>query len=167
MTQWCNIHHLRSKHAIVIKVTHGHILDKSHLLVTVLLSGATTVYRFTMRFIVALNTMPILNNILLQVKVVSDVFGADVQNAAIRVLGGGRNGIHGGQDFVVVVILGDDLVRSVHLCYAHDTAAIAIFESRSCHLTALLVHCHFLHHLIPPLVDVWVARAPLHSLDAV
>ena len=125
-------------------------------------------YRFTMWLIVALNIIPILSNILLQVKVVSDVFGADVQNAAIGVLGRGRNGkIHGGQDFVVVVILGDDLVRSVHLCYAHDAAAIAIFESRSCHLTALLVHRHFLHHLIPPLVDVWVARAPFHSLDAV
>lgn len=166
MTQWCNFHHLRSKHAIVIKVTHGDILDKSHLLVTVLLGRATTVYRFTMWLIVALNIIPILSNILLQVKVVSDVFGADVQNAAIRVLGWGRNGIHGGQDFVVVVILGDDLVWSVHLCYAHDAAAIAIFESRSCHLTALLVHCHFLHHLIPPLVDVGVARAPFHCLDA-
>ena len=166
MTQWCNFHHLRSKHAIVIKVTHGDVLDESHLLMAVLLGRATTVYCFAMRLVVALNTMPILSNILLQVKVVSDVFGADVQNAAVGVLGGGRNGIHGGQDFVVVVILGDDLVWSVHLCYTHDAAAIAIFESRSCHLTALLVHCHILHNLIPPLVDVWVARAPLHSLDA-
>ena len=169
MPQRCNVHHFRSKDTI--KVAHGYVLDKSHLLLTVLLGRASgAVYSFAVRLvvvIVALHAMSMLSNLLLQVKIVSDVFAADVQNATIGVFDGRRNGIHGGQDFIVVFVLGDDLVRSVHLCDAHYAAPIAIFKSRPCQLTALLVHCHFLHHLISPLVDVWVARAPLHSLDAV
>ena len=146
-------------------------MDKSHLLLAVLLGRASgAVYSFAVCLvvgIVALHTMSMLSYLLLQVKIVSNIFAADVQNATIGIFGGRRNRVHGGQDFVVVFVLGDDLVRSVHLCDAHYAAPVAIFKSRPCQLTALLVHCHFLHHLISPLVDVWVARAPLHSLDAV